>query len=154
MTTRRIAYLVFLLATGTASACGLLDPDHGTKGELEDHIDEWVAKGPASYEYVQTQLCFCHPDYTKPYRIRVQAGKVVDARDAETGAPAPEQYVARTVPELFAVIQDALDRDADRLDVAYDPELGYPTSIVIDYERQAADEELTLEAKGLVPLAQ
>jgi hypothetical protein len=154
MTTRRIAVLALLFAAAAAPACGLLDPDSGTQGELEDQMDKWAAQGPASYEYVQTQLCFCHPDYTQPYRIRVQAGKVVDARNAATGAPTPAQYKARTVPELFAVIEDALDREADQIDVAYDPDLGYPTSIVIDYERQAADEELTLEAEGLVALAQ
>ena len=154
MTSRTLSVLALIVAAATAPACGFLDPDPGTRGELEDARGTWEAKGPSSYEYLQTQICFCPSDYRKPYRIRVQAGVVVDVRDAATGAAPPSPYEARTVPQLFQVIEDALDRNADRLDVIYDPELGYPTSIVIDYEEQVADEELRLKAEGLVPLAQ
>lgn len=147
--TPRAAVLCLLVALSATSACGLLDASHGVEREADDHFDTWRAKGPKAYAYRLAQLCFCAPDFTATYRVEVASGQVVGIRNAETGAPPPTDYHARTVPELFAVIYDAVDRDADRIEVEYDPTLGYPTTIFIDYEEQAADEELRIVAEGL-----
>lgn len=145
----RIAALCLLLALPVASGCHLLDPDGGVGSEADAHFETWRAKGPKKYAYRVSQSCFCAPDYTAPYRVEVAGGKVVGVRNAETGAPPPSEYRARTVPELFDLIHEALDRDADRIEVEYEPTLGYPTTIFIDYEEQAADEELRIAAEGL-----
>jgi len=42
---------------------------------------------------------------------------------------------------MFALIQDAIDREADKITVTYDETLGYPTAINIDYSVMMADEE-------------
>ena len=45
------------------------------------------------------------------------------------------------------MIKDAIATNASSLTVKYDPKLGYPTQINIDYDQQMADEEsyLTIE---------
>ena len=86
--------------------------------------------------------------------VEVSARVVVAVRDSETGNPvAPElEELYPGVEGLFEVVQDALDRDAHRVTVLYDPTLGYPREISIDYLEFAIDEELMLNAEGLVPL--
>jgi hypothetical protein len=54
-----------------------------------------------------------------------------------------------TVPDLFDLIQDALDRKAVLLAVRYDPIYGYPTRIDIDYSADAVDDEVSMSAREL-----
>jgi len=44
---------------------------------------------------------------------------------------------------LFDLIADARRRNAHRLEVRYDRELGYPAWLVIDYDKAVADDEFT-----------
>ncbi len=46
-------------------------------------------------------------------------------------------------------MQNAIDEGADSLGAMYDAQLGYPTSILIDFSRRLADDELVLEASDL-----
>jgi hypothetical protein len=50
-----------------------------------------------------------------------------------------------TVEEAFALIEDAFDRDAHRVDVRYDPATGAPLDIYIDQIEHAVDEEMRYE---------
>lgn len=152
MMKRRHLLLVIALAAGAVSGCGILDPNRELQNELDDNYAKWIARGPASYEYRLTQLCFCPPEHTRTYLVRVVNRSVLESRDVQTGAPPPGGYQARTVPDLFAFLHDALSRDADKIDVVYDPELGYPTRMMIDYEEQAADEEAEILAEGLIAI--
>ena len=152
MMKRRHLLLVSALASTVVSGCGILDPNREIENELDDNYARWIERGPASYEYRLTQLCFCPPEHTRTYLVRVMSGRVLESRDAQTGAPPPVGYQSRTVPDLFAVLHDALSRDADKIDVVYDPQLGYPTRMTIDYEEQAADEEAEILAEGLIAI--
>ena len=49
------------------------------------------------------------------------------------------------------MIQDAIDRKAARLTVSYDPEIGYTTSVSIDYALNIADEEFSFTAMSYEP---
>ena len=55
-----------------------------------------------------------------------------------------------TVPELFDVIQDAIDRDAAEIRVTYAAS-GYPDEVWLDYDEQIADEELGFFIHALTP---
>lgn len=64
---------------------------------------------------------------------------------ADTGASVATDYFQHydTVEKLFDAIQDAIKRDADEVTVTYDPALGYPSNISIDFEEMAIDDEIT-----------
>jgi hypothetical protein len=69
--------------------------------------------------------------------------EVVSVYDVETGEPVTEPLATYpTVEELFAEVEDAIRREAFRLQAAYDDELGYPTNVSIDFLEYAVDEEM------------
>ena len=55
-----------------------------------------------------------------------------------------------TVEDMFRLIEDAIDRDAESVQVTYHDRLGYPTHISIDYSSRIADDELVVTAADLV----
>lgn len=113
-------------------------------GSAQRALDEarglWAGRGLADYSFRVRRSCFCPPEFTVRRRVRVRAGKPV----------APPAEVARyaSVPRLFAVVQDAIDDRADRLEVAYG-DAGMPRRIYVDRSAYIADEELGLTTRGL-----
>ena len=66
----------------------------------------------------------------------------------------PSQWEGRyyTVDQMFALIADAKAKGADQVNVSYDPQLRYPTSVTIDQSVRIADEERYFEMSGLTPV--
>ncbi|QLE57841.1 DUF6174 domain-containing protein [Nostoc sp. TCL26-01] len=114
----------------------------------------WNSKNIFNYRYTLSNSCFCIPDARGPVIIEVRNGQTVSITSVATGQPADPQFFQRynTVPKLFDVIQDAIARRADSLNVSYNHRLGYPTQINIDYESQIADEELFLTIENFQKL--
>ena len=54
--------------------------------------------------------------------------------------PEEELRVFSTIEELFDLIAQAI-READFWEASYNPDLGYPTLIVVDYDEKAVDDE-------------
>ena len=134
------------LALGGCFPTGLADE----RAELRANHERWRAQGIASYSYVVQQSCFCPSSVTEPLRVTVRQGEVVAVAEAATLAPrAVDRSRALTVEDLFARVEDALDRGAAGLSVTYHPERGYPTSISIDYDERAIDEEISFAARDL-----
>ena len=71
--------------------------------------------------------------------------------DVDSGSPVDTALLGYvlTVPDLFDMIQDALDRKAAYLAVTYDPTYGDPTRIQVDYSANAVDDEVTLNVRNL-----
>lgn len=114
----------------------------------------WAQQGPADYRIDVRRLCFCGYDVTRAVRVTVRNSVIVERTYADDGSLVsanPEFFP--DVPGLFAVIEDAIARDAHRIDVAYDPDLGFPRTIAIDYIEQAVDEELTFQADNFSVLS-
>jgi hypothetical protein len=104
---------------------------------------KWDAKGPARYQFTFQWNCFCPQEFTSPTRITVHNDVIVEATDVNSGTTiAPASRDLRTIDGLFDLIHEAFQRDADRVDVTYDPTDGHPVTGFIDYEQLAADEEL------------
>lgn len=138
-----------LLLTVVLAACSVTGPSD-ERDDLRRNRERWNAQRILSYEYVLQQSCFCPPELVRPVRVVVREGQVVSVADAERSTPlSMDRSRTLTVDELFARIQDALDRDAAEVRVQYHPELGYPTSISIDYSRRVIDEELSFTAGEL-----
>jgi hypothetical protein len=134
------------LAAGAAlalsAACGLVTgtDDNDDDKALRTAQILWNSAGVQDYTVVVQHLCFC--GYVRPVRITVRSGAVVSSVDAETGQPVPSYATVRDIAALFTLIREAIDDGADRLEVTYDAQLGYPTFINIDYIKNAVDDEL------------
>ncbi len=130
-------------------AFGCSDGFGPERDELERARARWEAAALRDYRYEYRRLCFC-----PPLRgiVEVRDGEVVAAVDPETGEAVPEEELEPfpTVDELFGTLAQWISRDPHTMEVAYDPDLGYPRSAFFDFEFNVADEEQGFEASGLV----
>lgn len=104
-----------------------------------------------STSYTAQSSCFCPQDYTRAMNIVEQDGKIIDATYSDTGEAVPS-YIREgllTMNERFDQLEEAYLSDADRIDVTYDPNLGYPSSVYVDQSFMIADEELSYTIKDL-----
>jgi hypothetical protein len=144
-TTRFLLLAVLAMLAG----CDVLGSDDDRRDDLDDARDLWQSRRIEAYEYRYTHQCGeCLPAFSRAYDVRVEGDAVVAIADAQTGDPPPAGYEARTVPALFALVEDAIGR-ADVLHVEYDPQLGHPTLFSVDYERRIADDEFAIRVEGL-----
>jgi hypothetical protein len=137
-----------------AAACdGSLSPSalRGTRSELNVARRRWQAQGPVSYRYRFQYLCFCAGSLVTPVEIEVRNGRVAAVTDPSSGRPATQApgRPTPTVEDLFAIVESALDREVDWLDVQYDVVFGYPAVIRVDPDTRAIDEEQSYFAGGL-----
>ena len=141
----RTAAVVLALALG---ACGNPFSSSGPEEDLEVARRAWSRQGITSYRFTVNVLCFCIE--RGPFAVVVEQGRVVSVTDAEGAPRTPNEFVPLTVEALFAKVEDAIDRDAHDLEVRYDPRLGYPLEIAIDFVELAIDDEVTYVASDLV----
>jgi hypothetical protein len=103
----------------------------------------WGEQDLRDYTYVFRWSCFCLPEYTAPVNIKVEQGKWSDISFALDDKSVLKENWDRykTIEELFEILDDAFRQDAKEIHVSYDSDLGYPTSVFIDYNELIADEE-------------
>ena len=118
---------------------------------LEDNRELFRQSVGTSYGYDFQNVCFCGPDTRAPVRIEVRDGQFQSVVLREDGTAVArerwDQYL--TVEQVFASIEDALDESAASVRVAYDPSLGYPRDVFIDFNEMIADEELGFTVENL-----
>ena len=145
----RITVGLALLGLGLLGACG---DATGPEDELVANRGKWLSHYIADYTYEYERWCFCRPS-PGPIRLTVHDDSVIAAVVIATNDTLTDAEIAqagfKTVDELFPVILDATASGADDLDVEYDPVLGYPRLIAIDYDEQTVDEEITYLASNL-----
>lgn len=145
----RIVALCAIAAASTALACD-------ESSELADRVKEartlWAREGPPDYEMVLFHGCFCPPEGRGPVVVTVVAGEVVSRVYVEGGADVGPDFegLFPDVEGLFEVAAEAARR-ADRVEAEFDPELGFPTRLTIDWEERAADEEVDYRVERLTP---
>jgi Family of unknown function (DUF6174) len=110
----------------------------------------WNAKGASSYSYKVNRSCDCVLGGSL-MTVTVVNGSVISAEYVDSRLAVDQALLTYvlTVPDLFDLIQDALDRKAAYLAVTYDPIYGYPTHIEIDYSANTMDDEMVLTAREL-----
>ena len=137
--------VTLLLGLGAATAC-----TSAPQSELDTASSSWNSQHPHAYSFVSTESCNCLSDVTRPIRVTVTTGITAEAIQsavyADDEAPISEDARSRlrTIDGVFEEIQDAIDEDAAEVRVDYDETMGYPISVFVDYDRNAADEELSL----------
>ncbi|WP_420454637.1 DUF6174 domain-containing protein [Rubrivirga sp.] len=125
----------------------------GAPAERSPDLDaaraRWADAGLDAYAMTLQRICFCpSPDYTGPFAVVVRDGAVESVR--LDGAAVDDERGA-TVADLFDLIDEAYEKGAAAVDVTYDPEMGYPTSVGIDYDARMADEEIAYRVSDLRP---
>lgn len=111
----------------------------------------WLEADLTRYSFTFQRFCFCPPEIIAPVLIEVRNGRVdsVSRPGAESHLPPPSITDYLTVEGLFGLVQGAIERDSDVIEVDYHPEFGYPVSALFDYEQGASDDELKFEVSGL-----
>ncbi|MEH2002644.1 MAG: DUF6174 domain-containing protein [Nostoc sp.] len=111
----------------------------------------WRQQRIPNYRYEFTRSCFCFPKATEVVIIEVRNGVTTSITSKQTGKPLDGQLFQKynTIPKLFNIIGNALTRKAANLTVQYDPIIGYPTQINIDYNSKIADDEIFFTIKNL-----
>jgi hypothetical protein len=135
-----------LTVTGFEADPGWVDP--AARARLEDARARWADNGPADYDYTFTRGCFCPEEFVGPYQVSVVDGEIVAASFRGTdlfdiGMLEISRYdeIVKTVEGLFDEIARAMV-EADAVTAEYDPVLGFPTNVSIDWIRNAADDEV------------
>ncbi|MEH2378584.1 MAG: DUF6174 domain-containing protein [Nostoc sp.] len=111
----------------------------------------WRRQRIPNYRYEFTRSCNCLPKATELVIIQVRNGVTTSITSKETGKPVDAQLFQKynTIPKLFNIIRNALIKKAANLTVQYEPKIGYPTQINIDYNSQIADDEIFFTIKNL-----
>jgi|SRR6185436_7571404 hypothetical protein len=139
--------LVFILAACSAGG-----------SEFSRNQKKWTDANIQHYRFELNISCFCAFRDQMPLKVEVQNGEVVSitAQDGsliEATNPNYEYFAPyATIDKLFGELQADLNGKAEAVTVKYDPTHGFPTEITIDYQLQAADDELYLYASALEKL--
>ena len=144
-----LALSMTLVSCGDAAGPGPL----GRAGvELAHQRARWAESGIEDYVLTVRHLCECLPEAVGPVAVVVRSA-AVESRTYETTGQPVEPSLAGLVPSvegLFDVVEDGIEREAERVDVEYDP-LGFPRRVLIDADLQTADDEALFEVTGFVP---
>jgi hypothetical protein len=149
----RVRRLVAMAALVPAlSACVIVTGPDDDDDDLDRNRRRWETSFVDHYDYTVRRHCYCGFEITEPVRVYVRFGQVVDLRYVSDGAPVPYAYahLFPSIDGLFDIVDHAVHGGADDVDVRYDASLGFPRQIDIDYRRNAQDDELFIEAYGLI----
>lgn len=141
-----------LLAATTAGCLNPADDDGFQRGELSRARQAWQAAGVTAYHYDLSVTCTgCSAALQQPVRITVANGAST-VEYSENGQAAPADVFAPydSVEDLFDVIDDAISRDADVLQVGYDPQRGYPFLVNAVFDTGSGN-QLLIEVAALTP---
>lgn len=146
-----VAVPAALAAVSILSCIG--DPD---APGFNAHRAQWDQNEPALYAYTVRHVCFCYgkgaPVHVVASRESVLTAKMegYDSLGILAGAPSPQSY---SIDSLFNEVDEKLRYRHDSRRVSFDSAYGFPASVYIDFEKQAADEEYGLEISDFRPVS-
>lgn len=137
-----------VIAAASIAALFACEEGLGPLGSFATSWSRWNRLRPDQYTYDFRRGCFCVGEAVAPVRITVANGQVVSVVHLPDLAPVPPEQVNQfyrvTLDSVFAIVRHAIDADADMISAQYHPQWGYPTDVMIDYQRNVADEELSV----------
>lgn len=124
------------------SNCGSWSDD--ARETLETNRQMWFSNMYFHYRFEFRQLCMACGNTYEPSIVEVWNGLQVAATYKDTQEPVALENLNEFLPieELFSRALDAIDRHADVVDITYDPQLGYPQEIHIDWDKTGIDDEM------------
>ena len=149
---RKILFILLaVLLTGCASLVGQ------AQGSPNSPAEQWQDANISHYRYELSISCFCIFTQDMPLVIEVKDGEVVsmEYKSGKEIDPSLLENFQRydTIDKILAILEKAQNGEADHVNVTYDETYGYPKDVTIDYEEQAADEEvyLTISSFEVLP---
>lgn len=120
--------------------------------EMKENRQLWRSQRLKNYQYIYQQQCFCTPPSNTPLKVSVKNDKITEVVDLNNNQIIADLTFPKSIDELFNIIKDAIQRNADEILITYDQTLGYPTRVAIDYQKILADEEVTYTVENLSKL--
>jgi hypothetical protein len=149
---KKLFFIVMALVLAACSVAGAA----GNQTEIEQNKEKWQNANISHYRYLLSISCFCIFSQDMPLVIEVQDGEIV-SMEYQSGKeidPANlelfEKYA--TIDRLFAELEAGIDGAADEVIAKYDPALGFPTEVTIDFVKDATDDELYLSLSNVEEL--
>lgn len=136
---------LLLPASAQAGFQKTVDPaieDGSAARDLAEAREKWAASGTTNYLFRIKASCFCMR--TGPTDILVKNGTAVVSD--------PDWWGPTTIPELFAEVERAIDRQVGKLKVKYRESDGLPEQIYVDWITEAVDDEMGYTVSNLVDL--
>lgn len=143
-------FLIPLCMLVLVSACEIAGPDSPEPmTEREERLEAWNDFQDGTYAFVLTRGCFCWP--SGDFDVQVVNGEITSAYSRFEGVYLPAEQIEwlETIDRMFELIEQA-EREADMLEVEYSDD-GFPTSISIDWIREAVDDEMFLLVQNVRP---
>jgi uncharacterized protein DUF6174 len=142
------------IALAGVSMAACTSPLQGREDTLAIAEARWRAAGLVDYRFGFTRSCECLPAATRSVTIAVSGGAFVSATYLDDGTPADTALFRDelTLDRLFASLHQALARQPATFAAQYEPTLGYPMQVSIDYSLTTADDEFFLTVSNVSPL--
>lgn len=137
-------YAVAFAALACVGCRNLDTTQDDLRKDIASHRTRWDDHRPAAYVYELRRTCTCSAEATGPARIRVRGTEVVERTYTESGAPVLAGAVGLfpSVDGLFDLLEDALEREAWQVQIAWDAESGAPLDFYIDYDGRYIEDDL------------
>ncbi|HEX5808254.1 MAG TPA: DUF6174 domain-containing protein [Anaerolineales bacterium] len=145
--------LILIVMALILAGCAAMGNALGSQSEIEQNKEKWQDAGISHYRYNLSISCFCVFTQDMPLIIEVQDGQVVSMEFQSGNEIDPsflelfEKYA--TIDRVFTEVEAGLNGGADNVVVTYDPTYGFPTQVTLDFEQQAADDEIYLTLSDL-----
>jgi hypothetical protein len=123
----------------------------GRDAELADGEALWSGLSITDYDFTIRKTCVCPPPAGTSIEVSVRDSRLATARSAEGGSRIDLGDIPGTVPALFVTVHEAIADDPDTLEIAYDPDYGFPRTIRIDHRKAYADDEVTYSILSFRP---
>ena len=119
--------------------------------DLSQNRQLWTSRNLKDYRYRLQLGCFCPRELTQPVIIEVKNGQRVSIVYEADRSVVANEFFNRfdTIDDVFAFVDDAIDRDASKITVTFNSEFGYPTQVSVDYIELAVDEEMAVFVSDL-----
>jgi len=147
---------VLLLAVAAAGCDNPFDNDQFQREELARARALWGREGGPSYTFTLELQCYCASGTSlAPVSVTVKNDQPV-SRIYKKANPADPSVTASaevfgpydTVDELFEVIEDAIDRDANVLQVGYNDAKGFPEVINVTLKGGVSNDQRIILISG------
>lgn len=113
-------------------------------------IGVWQRLGAQNYSYLITRNCRCPDIYRQPLYVTVQNGRITNAIFTQNQSNASQEII-QSVPTLDELMQFALQfsqSNVAAVQAEYDVNYGFPTSIFLDSNVNATDDEVAYTVSG------